>query len=97
MNEAILAALISTIRKTVAEDWIEDFPITAATRFHDDLELESIEFIKIADALQSYFGAQLDITEFLSGKTIADLIALNVGDIANFISGAMLEPGLQLA
>jgi acyl carrier protein len=97
MNEAILAALITTIRQTINEDWIEDFPITAQTRFHDDLELESIEFIKIADAVQTHFGTRLDITGFLYGKNIQDLITLSVGDIADFIAGALQEPGLQPA
>ncbi len=97
MTDNILAALITTIRETVNEDWIEDFPIGAQTRFHDDLELESIEFIKIADALQARFGMQLDMTGFLSGRDIQELIALSVGDLADFIAGALQAPRLQPA
>jgi acyl carrier protein len=84
--DAILATLISTIRGTVNEDWIQDFPIGAETRFNDDLELESIEFVKIADAVQSRFGTDLDIAGFLSGRSIQELIALSVGDLAQFIA-----------
>jgi acyl carrier protein len=97
MRDDILPTLITTIRRTVNEDWIEDFPIGPQTRFHDDLELESIEFIKIADAVQARFGTQLDITGFLSGRSIQDLIALSVGDLADFIAGALPASGLQLA
>jgi len=82
----ILAAVIETIRTTINEDWIEDFPIGPETRFHDDLELESIEFVKIADAMQARFGKDLDIAGFLSGRSIQELIDLSVGDLAGFIT-----------
>jgi len=85
-DDQILASLVETIRRTINEDWIEDFPITRETRFHDDLELESIEFVKIADAIQARFGKTIDIAGFLSGRSIQDLIALSVGDLADFIA-----------
>jgi acyl carrier protein len=87
-DDQILASLIQTIRLTVNEDWIEDFPITRETRFHDDLELESIEFVRIADAVQARFGKTIDIAGFLSGRSIQELIALCVGDLADFIAVA---------
>lgn len=84
----ILAAVADIIRRTVAEDWIEDYDIRADTRFNDDLELESIEFVKIADALQAHYGRQLDISGWLSGKSIQELIGLSVGDLAGYIAAA---------
>jgi acyl carrier protein len=87
-EDTILASVIETIRATVNEDWIQDFPIDAQTRFHDDLELESIEFVKIADAVQARFGKTLDIAGFLSGRSIQELITLSVGDLAGFIEAA---------
>jgi len=91
-NEEILAIVIAKIRSTIREDWIEDFDIGPETRFNDDLELESIEFVKIADAIQAHFGTELDITGWLSGKSIQELIGLSVGDLTDFISGAPRAP-----
>jgi acyl carrier protein len=85
MNADILNVVIATIRSTINEDWIEDFEIDAETRFNSDLEIESIEFVKIAEALQAHFGARLDLAGWLSGKSIHELIALSVGDVADFI------------
>jgi acyl carrier protein len=85
MTDPALAVVIDTIRTTIAEDWIADFEIDAATTFNDDLEIESIEFVKIADALQKHYGAEIDIAGWLSGKGIHELIALSVGDLADFI------------
>jgi acyl carrier protein len=87
----ILAVVVDKIRSTINEDWIEDFPIGPETRFGEDLEIESIEFVKIADAIQSHYGPRLDIASWLSGKTIHELIALNVDEITGYIARALAE------
>jgi acyl carrier protein len=84
--DAVLQLVINKIRSTVNEDWIEDFEIEPETRFNDDLELESVEFVKIADAIQAHYGTQLDIVGWLSGKSIQELIGLSVGDLTDFIA-----------
>jgi acyl carrier protein len=88
----ILSVVIDRIRSTINEDWIMDFEIGPETRFNDDLELESIEFVKVADSIQAHFGTQLDIVGWLSGKSIQELIGLSVGDLTGFIAGAVAQP-----
>lgn len=85
----VLKVVTQKIRDTINEDWIEDFEIGPETRFNDDLEIESIEFVKIADAIQNHFGNQLGIIAWLSGKSIHELICLSVGDLTSYISGAL--------
>jgi acyl carrier protein len=87
----ILSLVIGKIRSTINEDWIQDFEIDGETRFNTDLEIESIEFVKIADAIQAHYGTQLDIVGWLSGKSIHELIGLSVGELASFIAGAVPE------
>ncbi|AXQ29249.1 acyl carrier protein [Solimonas sp. K1W22B-7] len=87
----ILALVIGKIRSTIGEDWIQDFDIETETRFNTDLEIESIEFIKIADAIQAHYGTRLDIVGWLSGKSIHELIGLSVGELTAFIAGAVPE------
>ncbi len=81
----ILSQVIDAIRSAIAEDWVMDFDIDADTRFNDDLELESIEFVAIAEALQKLFGDRADVIGWLSSKDIHELIGLTVGDLADFI------------
>lgn len=85
-SDPVLAVVVETIRRTIDEDWIEDFDIGPQTRFSEDLEIESIEFVKVADALQVHFGSGIDLIGWLSGKSIHELIQLNVGDIASHIA-----------
>ncbi len=88
---SIFDVVVGLIKQTVAEDWIEEMEITSDTRFNQDLELESIEFVKVADALNKYFGAQVDMQSWLSGKSIHELIRLSVGDLVEFITTALTE------
>ncbi len=90
-NDEVLALVIAKIRSTIDEDWIQDAEIEPETRFNDDLELESIEFVKIADAIQAHYGTRLDIVGWLSGKTIQELIGLSVGELADYIGDAVAE------
>ena len=90
-SEDVLATVVDTIRKTIGEDWIDDFDIGPQTRFTDDLEIESIEFVKMADALQAHFGESVDIIGWLSSKSLHELIQLNVGDIADYVATHLPE------
>lgn len=90
---SVFDVVVSMVRQTIAEDWIEDMEITPDTRFNQDLELESIEFVKVADALNRYFGSQVDMQSWLSGKSIHELIRLSVGDLVEFITDALAEAG----
>lgn len=86
----ILQQVVAAIREAIAEDWIQDFEIDADTSLNNDLEIESIEFVSIADKLQKMFGAQVDVIGWLSQQDIDTLIALTVGDLVDLV-----EQGLQ--
>ncbi len=88
-DNAVLDLVIAKIRSTINEEWIHDIEITPETRFNDDLEIESIEFVKIANAIQQHYGTHLDIAGWLAGKTIHELIGLSVGELASYISLAL--------
>lgn len=93
VNDPVLALVIEKIRSTINEDWIQDIEIERSTRFNDGLEIESIEFIKIANAVQQHYGARLDVAGWLSGKGIHELIALSVGDLSDYVTAALAREG----
>jgi acyl carrier protein len=90
-HNEILATVSGIVRRTIDEDWIADYEIGFDTSFYDDLEIESIEFVKIADAIQLHYGTQLEIATWLSGKTIRELIGLSVGQLTDYIAGAITK------
>jgi acyl carrier protein len=95
IDPAIIRDITAVIREAVAEDWIQEFEIGANTSFNDDLDLESVEFVTIAAGLQQHFGGQIDLIGWLSTKSFDDLIALRVGNIAEFVSDSLVAGGGQ--
>ena len=61
-------------------------PITMATTFNGDLELESIEFVALAEKLQLHYGNQVDFVGWISKKELDQIIALTVGDLVELIA-----------
>ena len=84
-QELVLANVAEAIRDVVGEEWILDESIELNTSFGDDLELESIEFVALAEALQNRYGDTLDFVKWLSTKELEDIIELTVGDVVEFI------------
>lgn len=78
----VLQDVIAAIRSAIAEDWIMDYDIHAQTRLGDDLEIESIEFVGIAEELHKRFGRDTHLMQWLSKKEIHELINLTPGDLA---------------
>ena len=84
-KDDVLSQVTETIREVVGEEWILDETIEMSTSFGDDLELESIEFVALAEALQAVYGEDLDFVKWLSSKELDDIIELTVGDVVEFI------------
>lgn len=73
------------LREVIGEAWVQDVAITRATRFSDDLELESIEFVALAEKLTAAYGQRADFAGWLAGKELGEIIDLSVGEVVDFI------------
>ncbi len=80
-----LERLAGFIREVIGEEWADDIEIVTETSFNNDLELESIEFVALAEKLQEHYGKRVDFVGWLSGKDINEIIQLTVGDLTEFI------------
>lgn len=82
-----LQRVSAMIREVIGEDWDLDEEITMETSFSDDLELESIEFVSLAEKIQAEYGDSVDFVTWLSSKELDEIIALKVGALVDFIEG----------
>ena len=80
-----LSTIADLIQEGIGEDWDLDEEITLETTFSDDLELESIEFVALAEKMQATFGDDVDFVRWLSEKELDEVIDLKVGDVVEFI------------
>jgi acyl carrier protein len=83
-QQAILEKVAAMIQEVVEDDLFVD-EIAMGTAFSDDLELESIEFVALAEKLREEFGNQVDFAGWLSGMELDQILTLKVGDLVRFI------------
>jgi acyl carrier protein len=93
VNEGeVLDDVARMVRDVIGEEWAQDVPITMTTSFSRDLELESIEFVALAEKLKTKYGKSVDFVAWLSGMELRQIIALEVGQLVGFISSCLSQP-----
>ncbi len=85
LDRETLETLTRFLQEVIGEEWADEIDITADSSFSGDLELESIEFVALAEKMQAHYGDSVDFVGWLSDKEIDDIIALTVGDVKAFI------------
>lgn len=83
------ATLVRMIREVIGEDWEFDQPIVAGTSFNSDLEMESIEFVALAEKLKAHYGDRVDFVGWFSRKELDEIIELKVGEVVDYIDGCI--------
>ncbi len=86
MSDDILATVEKLIVEVAGDELLLTGPITMTTSFNADLELESIEFVALAEKLQQHYGANVDFVGWISKKELDQIIALTVGELVEFIA-----------
>jgi acyl carrier protein len=81
----VLATLAARLREVIGEEWALEVEIGRETSFNRDLELESIEFVALAEVLQNEYGGRVDFTGWLADMELEQIIALRVGEVVDFI------------
>jgi acyl carrier protein len=83
--ESVLSVVATLVREVIGEDWANDVDITMETAFAQDLELESIEFVALAERLKETFGARVDFAGWLAAMDLQQIIGLKVGTLTEYI------------
>jgi acyl carrier protein len=85
LGQQILQDVRATIVDVIGEDYLLDIPIDMNTAFEADLELESIEFVALAERLQERYGDRVDFVSWIAGLELVELVDLRVGQLVDFI------------
>ena len=81
----ILATVERLLVEIAGDELLLAGPIAMHTSFNADLELESIEFVALAEKLQLLYGADVDFVGWIAKKELDQIIALTVGELVEFI------------
>jgi len=93
----VLAELTGMLVEVIGEDFLMDVEVSSETTFNEDLALESIEFVALAEKLQERYGEQVDFPAFLAGLDIEEIMALTVGELVTYVTGCLAPPASQPA
>ena len=85
-NEDILRTVEKLVVEVAGDEILLAGPLTMETSFNRDLELESIEFVALAEKLQLHYGSQVDFVGWISKKELDQIISLTVGELVEFIA-----------
>ena len=88
-EERILAEVTRMLVEIIGEEYVLDLNIGMDTSFDADLELESIEFVRLAAKLTEQYGKRVDFVAFLADKQIGEIITLTVGEVVRHIADRM--------
>jgi len=89
-TDQVLAAVTEMLKSVIGEDellMVDE--VTMATSFSDDLELESIEFVALAEELQNRYGEKVDFVGWIAELELDELITMNVGQLVDFVAGCL--------
>jgi acyl carrier protein len=81
----VLDEVVRMIEEVVGEDVLLGMTVTPGTTFSDDLGLESIEFVALADRLRERYGDRVDLVAFLGDMDIDEIMAMTVGQLVDHI------------
>lgn len=80
-----LEVITGLVKSVVGDDWTFEEPITMETNFNSDLELESIEFVALAELMTKEYGSDVDFAAWLGGMEFDQIVNLTVGDVVRFV------------
>jgi acyl carrier protein len=81
----VLGEVTQLLHEVIGEEYVVDMEITMDTSFNEDLELESIEFVTLADRLRERYGEAVDFVGFLAEMDVDQVINMRVGEVVRFI------------
>ncbi|GGS11197.1 acyl carrier protein [Streptomyces nojiriensis] len=85
MATDILAEITGMLVEIVGDEYLLAEEVTMKTTFNEDLALESIEFVALAELLHHRYGADVDLMGFLAEKDMDAILAMSVGELVTHI------------
>ena len=85
----VLVEMTGMLRDVIGEEYVTDMEITLDTSFNEDLELESIEFVTLADSMRERYGDTVDFVGFLAEMDVDQVINMRVGEVVSFITDCL--------
>ena len=91
--DQILAEVRALLIEIIGAEYALSLDIDMDTSFDADLELESIEFVKLATMLTERYSDRVDFVAFLAAKDLDEIIEMTVGEVVAYIADRLAPAG----
>ncbi|MGH3984897.1 MAG: acyl carrier protein [Pseudonocardiaceae bacterium] len=91
--DQILAEVRGMLTEIIGAEYALSLDIGMDTSFNTDLELESIEFVKLATMLTERYGDRVDFVSFLAAKELHEIIEMTVGELVTYVASCLVLAG----
>ena len=87
--DQILAEVRAILTEIIGAEYALSLDIDMNTSFDADLELESIEFVKLSAMLTERYGDRVNFVAFLATKELDEIIEMTVGQVVTYIASCL--------
>jgi acyl carrier protein len=92
-HDQILAEVRAMLTEIIGAEYALGLDIGMDTSFDADLELESIEFVKLSAMLTERYGDRVDFVAFLATKELNEIIEMTVGEVVTYLADRLAPAG----
>ncbi|MGH3599463.1 MAG: acyl carrier protein [Pseudonocardiaceae bacterium] len=91
--DQVLAEVRGMLIEIIGVEYALSLDIGMDTSFDANLELESIEFVRLATMLKDRYGDRIDFVGFLATKDLNEIIEMTTGDLVIYIANCLALAG----
>ena len=94
-EDTILEEVVGILVDVIGEDFLLDVEVTSETSFNDDLAVESIEFVALAERLRERYGDKVDFVAFVGEMDLEEIVSMTVGRLVTHIHECISDSGVK--
>jgi acyl carrier protein len=81
------------LTEIIGAEYALSLDISMDTSFDADLELESIEFVRLATMLTERYGHRVDFMAYFASKELDEIIEMTIGELVDYIAYCLTPAG----
>jgi acyl carrier protein len=83
--ESVQKAVTGTITDVVGQEFYDECEVTLDSTFAEDIELESMEMMEIAERLMLTYEGRVDFVAWFADMELEEIIELTLGQVIDYI------------
>jgi acyl carrier protein len=91
--ESVRTTVEGTIIDVVGQEFYEECEVGLDSTFAEDIELESMEMMEIAERLMQTYEGKVDFIAWFADMELEEIIELTLGQLIDFIVRSLEESG----